>query len=300
MGSTDDGGLKLDVGVPDTDGTPECIEGECESGCTAVDLLFIIDNSVSMSDYQVALGQAFPTFADAIIEALPAGTNLHVAVTSTTMGMSSSGSTTNCAATGDNMQPAASFYETPDQGNNGVNGAQGRLFVADGKPFFEIDTDAPAAEVQALADWFSEAAQVGESGSQIEMSAAPAGWFTASENDATNAGFLRDEGAVLVLFVIQDEPDQTPSNAAQAIVDMIASAKAGCGGMECVVGGGFVNQSCLNQTPLGTLFGSLGADPVLEVLPDEDDVSPATFEAVLQDTLAQVIANKCDEIVPEG
>jgi hypothetical protein len=35
-------------------------------------------------------------------------------------------------------------------------------------------------------------------------------------------------------------------------------------------------------------------------LPDEDTVTPEDFNAILRDTLAQVIADKCDEIVPEG
>jgi hypothetical protein len=286
------------VGAPDTDGLP-CPDGNCES-CSAVDLLFVIDNSVSMNDYQVALGQAFPTFAEAIIDALPPGTSLHVGVTSTTMGNSNSGSTMNCTATGDNGQPASAFYITPDVTDTGENGAQGRLYVAQGQPYFEFSTDAPQGEVDALASWFAAASHIGESGSQVEMSAAGAAWATDPANDATNAGFIRDEGAVLVIFFIQDEPDQTPASEAQDLVDRISAAKAGCGGMDCVVGGGFVNQSCLPQVPLGTLFDSMGAAPAVSTLPNEDNVSPQTFEPLLEDTLAQVIAQKCDEIPPAG
>jgi hypothetical protein len=73
-------GDKLDVGF-DTEGpSPECIEGEC-GGCTAVDILFVIDNSTSMGSYQQALAAAAPAFADAIFAALPPGTDLHVGVT---------------------------------------------------------------------------------------------------------------------------------------------------------------------------------------------------------------------------
>lgn len=296
--ASDTSGLKLDVGAPDTDGLP-CPDGNCES-CSAVDLLFVIDNSVSMSDYQVALGQAFPTFAEAIVDALPPGTSLHVGVTSTTMGHSNSGSTMNCTATGDNMQPAAAFYTTPDVMDTGTNGAQGRLYTALGQPYFDIGTDATPDEIAELEAWFTEAAQIGESGSQVEMSAAGAGWATDPANDATNTGFIRDEGAVLVIFFIQDEPDQTPPEEAQDLVDRIAAAKQGCGGMQCVVGGGFVDQNCLPQVALGTLFDAFGADPVISTLPPENSVSPQTFEPVLEDTLAQVIAQKCDEIPPAG
>jgi hypothetical protein len=253
-----------------------------------------------MNDYQVALGQAFPTFAQEIVDVLPPGTSLHVGVTSTTMGHSNSGSTSNCTATGDNGQPASAFYITPDQQNTGTNGAQGRLYEAGGLNYYDIDTDAPPAEIQGLSNWFAQAANIGASGSQIEMSAAPAGWAFHAANDPTNAGFVRDSGAVLVLFWLQDEPDQTPGFATQEIIQMIADAKDVCGGMNCVVGGGYVNENCLSSVPLGELFDNLGAPPIVETLPPENSLTPDSFTPVLRDTLAQVIAQKCDEIGPPG
>lgn len=296
--ATNPSGPVLDVNAPGTT-TGECIEGEeCDEGCTAVDLLFVIDNSLSMETYQIALGQAFPTFADAIIDVLPEGINLHVGVTSTEMGYSNEGDTMNCTATGAGGQPSANFYVTPDTMPSATNGAQGRLYNAGGMPFFDIDTDAPPAQVQALKDWFAAASNIGENGSNVEMSAAAAGWMADPVNAATNAGFIRDEGAVLVLFFIQDEPDQTPPEHAQLMIQKITAAKQACGGFECVVGGGFVNQFCLAQVPLGDMFNSMGADPVVAVLPDEDLVTPMTFEPVLREALAQVIAEKCDEIEP--
>lgn len=293
-----EGEVKLDVGPPDL-GPLHCPKGQRCDGCTAVDLLFVIDNSVSMNDHQVALGQAFPSFAEAIVDVLPPNTSLHVAVTSTTMGDSSSGATTNCVATGDDDQPASAFYTTPDVINTGVNGAQGRLFEALGQSYFATNSSADATEIEALSTWFTAAANIGESGSQVEMSAAGAGWATHPANDGTNAGFLRDEGAVLVIFFIQDEPDQTPDAATNELVDMIAAAKAECGGMECVVGGGFVDQVCLPEVPLGVLFDSFGAPPVIESLPQFGG-DPSVFEPVLVDTLAQVIAQTCEKIPPAG
>jgi hypothetical protein len=300
-------GPKLDVGPGGSEGAMEggnCMGSDCS--CTAVDLLFVIDNSTSMDDYQVALAAAFPSFADAIIAALPPGTNLHVGVTSTEMGYSNSGSTTNCEATGNGL-PQEDFYTTPDVMDTGTNGAQGRLYVADGMPYFEIDTDAPAAEVQALRDWFSAAAHIGEGGSNVEMSSAAAGWATDPANAATNAGFIRDEGAVLVLFFLQDEPDQsdapnmTMAETGAAMLDKIAAAKTACGGLKCVVGGGFVEQGCLDENGLGALFGGLPTAPALDSLPwDDNNVDPTYFEPLLTETLAQVIAQTCDDIGPEG
>lgn len=305
--ASDDGGPKLDVGAGGSDGAGEagaCVGEDCS--CTGVDLLFVIDNSTSMNDYQVALTQAFPSFASAIIEALPPGTNLHVAVTSTEMGYSNAGSTTNCIATGNGL-PQEEFYTTPDVTDTGKNGAQGRLYVADGLPYFEIDTDAPEAEVQQLRDWFSAAAHIGEGGSNVEMASAAAGWATDPANAATNAGFIRDEGAVLVVFFLQDEPDQsdapgmTMPETGQAMLDKLAAAKSGCGGLQCVVAGGFVDQGCLGENALGTVFDGLPIPPSLDELPwDDENVDPGYFEPLLTTTLTQVIAQTCDEIGPEG
>jgi hypothetical protein len=306
--SSDDGGPKLDVGAMDTDSTAEggdCMGQKCS--CTSVDLLFVIDNSLSMNDYQVALGQAFPSFADAIIAALPPGTNLHVGVTSTELGYSNVGSTFNCEASGSNGDPQEDFYITPDVTDTGTNGAQGRLYVANGLPYFEIDTDAPPAQVQELRDWFAAAANIGEGGSNIEMSSAAAAWATDPANAATNAGFLRDEGSVLVLFFLQDEPDQSdaPGMSMQqtgaAMLDKIAAAKSACGGLECVVAGGFVDQGCLDENSLGAMFAGLPIPPSTEELPDDDEnVDPGYFEPLLTTTLTQVIAQTCDDIGPEG
>jgi hypothetical protein len=292
----------------DTDSTAEggdCMGQKCS--CTSVDLLFVIDNSLSMNDYQVALGQAFPSFADAIIAALPPGTNLHVGVTSTELGYSNVGSTFNCEASGSNGDPQEDFYITPDVTDTGTNGAQGRLYVANGLPYFEIDTDAPPAQVQELRDWFAAAANIGEGGSNIEMSSAAAAWATDPANAATNAGFLRDEGSVLVLFFLQDEPDQSdaPGMSMQqtgaAMLDKIAAAKSACGGLECVVAGGFVDQGCLDENSLGAMFAGLPIPPSTEELPDDDEnVDPGYFEPLLTTTLTQVIAQTCDDIGPEG
>jgi hypothetical protein len=300
-------GPKLDVGAGGSEGIGE--GGECmgeDCSCTAVDLLFVIDNSTSMNDYQVALAAAFPSFADAIIAALPPGTNLHVGVTSTEMGYSNAGSTTNCIATGNGL-PQEEFYTTPDVMDTGKNGAQGRLYVADGLPFFEIDTDASAAEVQALRDWFSAAAHIGEGGSNVEMASAAAGWATDPVNAGTNAGFIRDEGAVLVIFFLQDEPDQsdapnmTMPETGAAMLEKIAAAKTACGGLQCVVAGGFVQQSCLTENALGAVLDGLPTAASIDELPwDDENVDPAYFEPLLTETLAQVIAQTCDEIGPEG
>jgi hypothetical protein len=300
-------GPKLDTLPPDT-GVDDGIE---DSNCSFVDLLFVIDNSVSMGGYQDALGQAFPQFANTLMSTLPAGVNVHVGVTSSEMGYASSGSTMInngiCTFIGDGM-PGDTFYVTPDQENTGKNGAQGRLFdPGGGQYYFEFNTD-DIGQTAALEAWFDDAAAIGTGGSNIEMTVAPAGWAFDPANNATNSGFLRDEGSVLVVFFMTDEPDQTPVTidgqpGGQHILDMVAAAKAGCGGLDCVIGGGFLLESACQDQPLDDFLAGLPEPAQVAPLPDEDlppAQSAAEMNALLADTLVQVIATKCDEIPPVG
>ena len=303
-GDDDDDGMKFDVGSLDIPNPIDCADGVGEDcpGCTAVDLLFVVDNSLSMEDEQIALTQAFPSFADTILAALPQDVNLHVGVTSTEMGYSNEGGYVEanpCLGTGVGGAPAENWYQTPDVDPTATNGAQGRLYVAGGLPFFDIDVNAPAAEVQALKDWFSDAAHIGEGGSNVEMPSAAAAWAMDTTANPGNAGFVRDEGAVLVLFFVQDEPDQSPIGESATLLQKIVGAKQACGGWDCIVAGGFVNQFCVPQVVLGDLFGAL-PDPAVTAMLPQMGVTPETFEPVLADTLANVIVEKCGEIEPPG
>jgi hypothetical protein len=311
----DGGGPKLDVEA-ETDNVGPCEGPDCDS-CTYVDLLFVIDNSSSMGDYQNALAIAFPDFATTLDAALPPGTNVHVGVTSTEMGYSSMGSTMisngACSFIGDGNQPNTAFYVTPDEMDSGRNGAQGRLYAPAGQEsYFEFTTG--AADIGALESWFSAAATIGEGGSNIEMSAAPVGWIDDAANAATNDGFMRDKGAVLVVFFMQDEPDQTPMTidgqpGGQFVLDRVAAAKAECGGLECVIAGGFLNANACNadgNLPLDDFLAGVGESPVVQALPNENlaEDNPAAAAAemneLLSETLTAVIAQTCDEIGPEG
>jgi hypothetical protein len=315
-GESDDG-IKLDVAAGDIPGM--CVGEGCNAGCSAVDLVFVIDNSGSMGDYQAALGLAFPAFAATLDAALPAGTSLHVGVTSTEMGYSGGGSTSInngvCTFVGDGDQPNDAFYITPDVSDSGRNGAQGRLYdPGDGTTYFEYVTGTGGAELAALEDWFSAAANIGTGGSNIEMSTAPVGWLADPVNDPTNAGFVRDEGAVLVVFFMQDEPDQTPlmidgQPGGLAMLEKLVQAKAGCGGIDCIIAGGFLNEQACAATgnlPLDDFLAGVGETPVVEPLPDEnlaeDDPQAAAeqMNQALSGTLTEIIAQTCEQIPPAG
>ena len=100
-----------------------------EKGCTAVDMLFVIDNSGSMGFYQEGLAQTFPGFVDAMFANLPAGTDLHVGITTTDglYGGQCSEGTSNCQSNHTEAEILMNF--TPPTGtNNMINGGQGRLY----------------------------------------------------------------------------------------------------------------------------------------------------------------------------
>jgi len=126
------GGGGLDGSLLDTTGAPQ-------NGCNAVDILFVLDNSGSMCFHQKSLAQAFPKFADAIFDHLPAGTSVHVGITGSSFCESGSHSNSNCKA-GETQAEFAAHFIPPTQQQLPENGWQGRLFEYQGKHFFEANT----------------------------------------------------------------------------------------------------------------------------------------------------------------
>src|SRR5690606_27434696 len=113
----------------------------------------------------------------------------------------------------------------------------GRLFQWAGRRWFETNSDADPAELEA---WFSAAATAaGEDGCSFEMPVAGAGWVTHPANAETNEGFLRDERGLFVIFFLTDEPDKSPESK-NVYRDMILEAKQGCGGEACVFASGLI------------------------------------------------------------
>jgi hypothetical protein len=335
VGTADEtSGPKFDVGDEDTGIDPGCVEGDC--GCTAVDILFVIDDSTSMGSYQQGLAAAAPDFADAIFASLPPGTDLHVGVTTSSFYGGSGGTSpgeTNCSpyyegAGLTDRDDLFQWYWTPDDMPYDANGAQGRLRVHEGLTYFATTTD---GDPSAMKDWLvGNITAVGEHGSVWEMVAAGAAYPFHPANAAHNAGFLRDQGAVLVILTLTDEVDNSPEDV-QTYHDMIAAAKAGCGGDDCIVTAG-IHKPCLATAPdnvLYPLLASFGEEPaVADIGPELDDcfddcadgdivqcdaVNPPVtcaellagggtqqYADALGGALAQVIAQTCAEIPPAG
>ncbi len=293
--STSGGGTAQTSLATGVDGTGDRLDvgGGPSGGCQFVDMLFVIDNSQSMETYQGALAEQFPSFVASMFDALPVGVNVHVGITTTDFD-------SNCAdaeATG-NCQTTASVddvlmhYVKPTDSNDGGNGSQGRLFQYAGRPYFEVSTsDDPAP----LSEWFSAAAvAAGEEGCSFEMPVAAAGWAVDPANDTTNAGFLRDENGLFVVFFLTDEPDKSPESKS-VYADQILAAKAGCGGEACVFVSGLV-PTCIEgvNQKLWQFMNMFGEPP-----PFGDILDTAHYDDNFGAALASAVAEACAN-VPVG
>lgn len=307
-----DGEVRLDVGPGGSGGGEAggCDAGDPDCGCTAVDVLFVVDNSGSMFIHQQRLASVFPRFVDVMVETLPVGTSLHVGITTQGGFWRGSGSGSWSGSCVTDASPYPDGYTPPTVATNGGNGDQGRLYEHEGLHYFEMVT---GDDPQPLADWFSTAATVPDAGGgdedQIEL-LAPAGAYPFHPaNAATNAGFLRDAGAVLLIFYLTDTSDITPESA-ESLADIVRTAKSVCGGDRCILTGGMVSETanCVAEYPrlmeflsafgkppaaLGNIDGPGGGWPP-EPAPIED------YEAVLGTALAEVLAQTCEEIPPVG
>lgn len=270
-------------------------------GCGAVDVLFVIDNSKSMAQYQTALADAFPQFVDAMIDNLPKGVDLHVGITTTDFYCTGAGQAccpdncpignTQCqiGTTPEEVEALDMFYVPPTSGNNGGNGTQGRLFVHDGLAYFGINTNADPSPLKA---WFTSAATAaGEQGSSVEMPVAAAAFATSATNAAANDGFLRDKDAVLLIFFLTNDPDASVE-VLQTYTTMVRDAKADCGGDACILTAGLI-KPCVpaENQKLWQFMKAFGEEPIWGDIEDKSG-----YVEVVGDALAATLGDACINI----
>lgn len=190
-GSADvDGGtVKLDVGGGSTMGG-DPTDGTTDAGCKKVDLLFVIDDSISMDDEQAALIAAFPAFITAMQTELADTDGYNIGVITSD---AYAGDPT-CAA---GQRGVLVTQTAGDQSSNQVCGP----YSSGARYMTEQEDD--------LAARFACAAQVGVAGDPderpIEAMLAAISPEMNGPGDC-NTGFLRDD-ALLVVVVITDEED---------------------------------------------------------------------------------------------
>lgn len=194
-----------DITNPDPPDTPALA-----SGCSKLDLLFVLDNSFSMLDAQSKVAAAFPSLISALGQTA-AGADLHVMVTdsddSDGIGI-----------------PFLGGGECED-----VLGAGKRTSSADtdcGLPESESFISSAQPELDAAFDCVADVGAFGDFGEQ-PMDAL-LGAISPGLNDpgGCNAGFLRRD-AVLVTIVVTDEDDQLSSGDATVWHQALLDAKGG-------------------------------------------------------------------------
>lgn len=282
-----------DGGDDDTEKLDLADPGIPTDSCYAADLLFVIDNSGSMCDAQVGLAGVIPDLVDAMFDSLPSGTDLHVGIVTTSFSHGGSHAESGCAAV-EGPAIIEDAYVTDQLINH--NGYQGRLFEYDDQRYFSARTHDDAAR-EELADWFSGAiVQVGCDGGAFEFPAAAAAYAVDSANAENNAGFLRDAGAALAIFVLTNETDQSPEGLS-TYATMINNAKSDCGGDECILTAGLLAPNCVpDYNPfIWQFLNAFGAAPAWGDISDFDN-----YRAVVAETLALGLAETCDEIGPVG
>lgn len=259
--------------------------------CQYVDILFLIDNSPSMGDPQEKLAGVWGSFVDAMFEKLPPNVDLHVGLTTTEFFTGNCSETTQNCVTAQTPAEVSAHFVDPADGDINVNGAQGKLYEYQGKRFFAANTS--DADHSALKSWFSGAAtEAGESGCSYEFSSAGAAYTAHPANAAHNAGFFRDEGGVLLVIFLTDEPDKS-QQPASAYHDMLTGVKSNCGGDECIITAGLINPCVENvNNTVWQVMNSFGEPAIWGDIEGE----PAEYQQVVGDALAQVVKKTCDEI----
>jgi hypothetical protein len=185
--------------------------GAPTAGCTKVDFLFVVDNSLSMLEEQTALVQSFPGFMRVVEQALGAS-DFHIMVIDTDAG-GVGDAISMFLGRGDACAPVLGAGHRQNQAGEecGIEGTQRYL-------------DTTQAD---LAGAFSCVAQVGTLGNPSE---APVDAMLASLSPAINAsggcnaGFSRDD-AILVVTLIGDEDDATSSGDPEAWRQALIAAK---------------------------------------------------------------------------
>ena len=264
--------------------------------CNAVDVLFVFDVSGSMCREHDLLSEAFPSFVDAMFEALPGDIDLHVGMTKSAFEATEDfhfDDAATCASV-DEESWLHSHYIPPTEGTIEGNGRQGRLFKHDGRRYFPANTSRQA-DREALATWASGAARRIGCDAHFEFPAAGAAWALHPAN-TVNEGFVRDAGAALVLFLVSDSDHSYLVDDEEALRDIVLSSKKNCG-EQCIVTSGLINTGCdpfVNDSL--KFIESFGhGEPVYGSINDT-----SRYDDVVGQTLAEAVARRCLEIIPEG
>jgi len=182
---------------------------------SALDLLFVVDNSASMAAEQNALATSFPVMLDAITKAAGTQPDLHVGVISTNVGAGPY-NLQQCTPPGDDGHLLV-----------GPPGAAACAGLDAGARFLSDVAGAGGARVRnytgSLDTVFGCMAQLGTTGCGLEQPLASLRRALDPSN-TSNAGFVRDD-ARLAIVIVSDEDDCSVKNTAMFDPAPTAAAK---------------------------------------------------------------------------
>jgi MYXO-CTERM domain-containing protein len=169
-----------------------------------LDILFMIDNSSSMTSTQMKLLTQDPSFMT-VLENLPNGLpNIHVAVVSSDMGApGDSTSAIECTTTGDN----GVFQSTPRGTCTNTTLASGATFIS--------NVNGEANYTGNLTDVFGCIAQLGQNGCGFEHQLAAVARALGADGSpppTQNVGFLRDDAELAIVLLTNEDDCSAPSN----------------------------------------------------------------------------------------
>lgn len=234
-----------------------------EGGCSRVDFLFVIDNSVSMQQEQAALAAAFPAFIDTIKNTLPAS-DYHILVTDTDdTGRCSPQMCSHPTCQAADKYACQDIFSVCDITRGaGVVHPAGE-FASNMPCDFPVGQRYLESDDPNLTENFTCAASVGTAGNASER---PMDGMVEAVSPpllapgGCNEGFLRDD-AILIVTFISDDGAVEDQNTAQQTYDAIVAAKGGdvdkivmlglIPGMGCGAGGN-------HWADMITLFGERG------------------------------------------
>jgi len=173
-----------------------------------VDILFVIDDSGSMADKQQNLRDNFPNFID-VLNTIQGGLpDVHIGVVSSDMGAKGEDD----ASPGQGIPGAGGCTGTGKDGRLLLGGATGvtGTFISDIQlTDGSRQKNYAACEGGDLALCFGKMAQIGAAGCGFEQHLA--GMRRALENNPANAGFIRQDAFLAVIF-LADEDDCSMSH----------------------------------------------------------------------------------------
>jgi hypothetical protein len=301
----DDDGIVLDVGAAE-EGVGSA-EGSDASGCKKVDFLFVIDNSGSMGDEQIALISSFPGFMSTIQETLEDAQDYHVMVVDTDAEWGgechilcgffggtcpeipaypcATGAPTECDAT---LGAGVNYPMGDDATNQLCTFATGMRWM-----------DASEPDLSAS---FQCAAHVGSAGdgNEKQMSSLVAALSEElSQPGACNEGFIRDD-AILVVTVITDEEDNGSTGLPEGWYANVIASKGG--DATAIVMLGLVNYpDVANPVCPPETDDPIKIRTFIEMFPHHirGSVCEPNYNAFFEEAVA-LIDTTCDEFEPPG